>query len=133
MASFLAPFFRWKSNSESRLYFQSCEPTVLQDTRCEPRRISRSEVQRLNTTKDAGVRGQKCRVSEKRTYTKLFAFEGVRVPDRKKSGCNTSSEWSVPPYYKKVYVLRVNDNGAESNEIYCCPVPAADRVIRLDR
>lgn len=133
MVGKLEPLFCWKSNSKSRLYFQGCEPTILQNSRSVSSGIGGEQVYGYNSGTIEDRRHEKCHVSKERRNTVISIAKDIRIFQWATSKCHVISEWCLSPGHKRFHVFRIYHFGEARNDVLSCPVPDADRVIGFDR
>ncbi len=129
MVSILEPFIRWKSSDKFRLFFSSCEPTILQDLRCDARRSDGKQIHRHNTRADKKPGGEKQYSGPERRHSQLSNAEDIRIIRWAKDRYHVVSERRVSSKNGSIYVFCRYDNGTAKDECHSCPIPAADRIV----
>lgn len=130
MGSFLASLFRGESNSECRLQFQVCEPSILQNTECNSSRVGGEQIHRLHArTYERGGR-KELYTGEERRYTEFSFTEYLRIIGEK-SRYHIVTQWRVSPDFRTFFVFCRYDVEGKQETCYSCPIPEVDRVLGL--
>lgn len=133
MVSFMEPFLRWKSSNQFRLFFSSCEPTILQDLGSNTRRSDGKQVHGYNTRADKKSGSEEQYTGKERRYSEFSDAKDFRIIRWAKDRYHVVSERRVSSENGSVYVFCRYDNGTSKDECHSCPIPAADRIVGFCR
>lgn len=131
MGGFLASFFRRKSDNQFGLLFSVCQPSILQNLGGYSRRAGETQVHGYDTGACKVNRSQECYTGQERRRTELSFTENLRVFRWPKSRYNITTEWRISSDFQEFFVFCSYDNEETGAELYSCPLPEVDRVIRL--